>query len=74
MSTTIEWASADQGVTLLVGNDEAGDGNTPNGEARDGADLMALTVEGCAIYGTPGQLLELLSDAVSMISAELAGQ
>lgn len=75
MSTTIEWADASQRFTFLGGDDEAEDGNTPNGDAAPGRpELIGLVVEGCAIYGTPAELLELLSDGISQVSAHLAGQ
>lgn len=73
MSTTIEWAHADAGVQLITGQEEAADGNTPDsGEVEEGN--IALVIDGCAIYGQPGEVLELLSDSIAMISAHLAGQ
>jgi hypothetical protein len=74
MSLSIEWASADAGVQLILGNEAAEDGNTPNGELDGGPENVALVVEGCALYGTPAELLELLSDGISKVSAHLAGQ
>lgn len=77
MSTTIEWAHvASTNAILVLGDEDAGDGNTPNGEI-DGSDEsqnIALVAEGCALYGTPAELLEFLSDSISKVSAHLAGQ
>ena len=74
MSQTIEWAgAADAAFALILGDEDAGDGNTPN-EGTEDAGYIALVLDGCAIYGTPGELLELLSDAVAQVSAHLAGQ
>lgn len=77
MSQTIEWAHVASCRTFLAkGDEDAGDGNTPNGEI-DGSDEsknIALVVEGCALYGTPGELLEFLADAVDKVSAHLAAQ
>ena len=74
MSTTIEWADAGQALTFLTGNEEAADGNTPNGDGHPNENMVAIVVDGCAIYGTPGELLELLSDGVGKVSTHLAGQ
>ena len=72
MSTTIEWAHANAGLTLITSDESAPDGLTPDdGEASQGN--IALVVDGCAIMGQPGELLELLSDAVAKVSAHLAG-
>ena len=77
MAQTIEWAHvASTGLFLVEGDEDAGDGNTPNGEI-DGSDEsqnIALVAEGCALYGTPAELLEFLSEAISKVSAHLAGQ
>lgn len=77
MSQNIEWAHAkDNAFRLIQGDEDAGDGNTPEGEI-DGSDesgQIGLVIDGCAVYGQPADLLELLSDAVSQISAHLAGQ
>jgi hypothetical protein len=66
MSLTIEWAHvASAGMYLVLGDEDAGDGNTPNGEI-DGSDEsqnIALVVEGCALYGTPDELMAWLSAA-----------
>lgn len=73
MSQTIEWAHADAGLTLLTGDEAAPDGNTPNdGEVSDGN--IALVIDGCALYGQPAELLELLADGVAKVSAHLAGR
>ena len=73
MSQSIEWAHADAGMQLITGDEEAADGNTPNeGEVSDGN--IALVVDGCALYGQPAELLELLAEGIGRISAHLAGQ
>jgi hypothetical protein len=74
MSQSIEWAHADARFSLVEGDDDAGDGNTPNGELDGGPENIARVVEGCALYGQPAELLELLADGVSKVSAHLAGQ
>lgn len=77
MSQSIEWAHvASAPAYLLLGHEDAGDGNTPNSEidGSDESENLALVLDGCALYGTPGELLEFLSTAVSMVSAHLAGQ
>lgn len=73
MTTTIEWASARERLVLIQGNEEAADGNTPN-DGNDSAGRVALAVGGCAIYGTPADLLELFADGITQVSAHLAGQ
>ena len=73
MSQSIEWAHAHAGLQLITGQQDAGDGNTPDsGEVEEGN--IALVIDGCALYGQPADLLELLSDGISQISAHLAGQ
>ena len=74
MSQSIEWAGAQNAHFYLVqGDEDAGDGNTPNEDgANDGH--IALVLDGCALYGQPAELLELLSDGISKVSAHLAGQ
>lgn len=76
MSTTIEWAHAgDATFCLVLGDEDAGDGNTPEGEI-DGSDEsgnIALVLEGCALYGQPAELLQLLADGLTLLSAHLAG-
>jgi hypothetical protein len=74
MSQSIEWAHADARFSLVEGDDDAGDGNTPNGELDGGPENIALVVEGCALYGQPADLLELLSDGIAKVSAHLAGR
>lgn len=74
MSTTIEWAHAkDNAFRLIQGDEDAGDGNTP-AECPEDADHIGLVIDGCALYGQPADLLVLFSDAVSQISAHLAGR
>lgn len=74
MSQSIEWAHAgDNAMTLLLGDEAAADGNVPC-EAEDDDGTIALVVDGCALYGQPAELLELLSDGISQISAHLAGR
>lgn len=73
MSQSIEWAHADAGVQLITGQEEAPDGNTPDaGEVEEGN--VALLVDGCALYGQPAEVLELLAEAISLVSGHLAGQ
>jgi hypothetical protein len=74
MSNSIEWAHADNRFYLVEGDEDAGDGNTPNGELDGGPENIAQEVEGCALYGQPAELLELLSDGIAKVSAHLAGQ
>jgi hypothetical protein len=71
MSQSIEWAHAVNPVRLVQGDEDAGDGNTPDDELAEGN--LALIVEGCAIYGKPAELLEFLSGAISTVSGHLAG-
>lgn len=71
MSQSIEWAHAANPVRLVLGDEDAGDGNTPDDELAEGN--IALVVEGCALYGKPAELLVLLSEAVSTVSGHLAG-
>ena len=69
----LEWAHADAGVSLILSDEDAGDGNTPDkGEVETGN--IALLVDHAVIYGQPGEVLELLADSIAMISAHLAGQ
>lgn len=74
MSQTIEWAQADARPLLVLGDEDAGDGNTPNGDTAGGPENIAVVVEGCALYGTPAELLQLLSESVQLVSAHLAGR
>lgn len=72
MSQSIEWAGAHEHFTLIDGDEEAPDGNTPN-EGNDWG-YIALVTGGVALIGNPAELLELLSDGIAKVSAHLAGQ
>jgi hypothetical protein len=72
MSQGIEWAHAKHGFTLIEADDEI-DGISPDsGELTVGN--IGLAVDGAIVYGQPAELLELLSDGISKVSAHLAGQ
>lgn len=73
MTQTIEWARVRDGGQLLLGDEAAADGNAPD-DSEATAGNIAVVVEGCAIYGQPAEMLEFFADAISKISAHLAGQ
>jgi hypothetical protein len=74
MSNNIEWAHAeDNAFRLVEGDEDAGNGQTPNSD-EELTGNVALVIDGCALYGQPAHLLELLADGVSKLSAHLAGQ
>lgn len=73
MSTTIEWAHvAHNAFQLIEGDEDAGDGNTPNDEPDEGQ--LALVVDGCAIYGDPEGLIAMLQDGIDKVKAYTAKQ
>ena len=73
MSQSIEWAYADNNIDLVLGDEEAPDGQTPDENELESGNI-ALVIEGCALYGKPAELLDMLSRGVSLVSAHLAGQ
>lgn len=74
MSQSIEWAHAkDNALRLIQGDEDAGDGNTPCEDEEDNG-TIGLVIDGCALYGQPADLLELLSDGIAQVSAHLAGR
>lgn len=74
MSQSIEWAHAgDNAFRLVEGDEDAGNGQTPN-EDEDTTGNVALVIDGCALYGQPFHLLELLADGLAQVSAHLAGR
>jgi hypothetical protein len=73
MSMRTEWERGNVGFTFLASDEEHEDGMTPDtDEATTGN--VALAIGGVVIYGQPAELLELLADGVSKVSAHLAGQ
>lgn len=72
MADSIEWAHTSGPVYLIGGDEEAGDGNTPNDAPGDG--FVAVLFEQCAIYGTPLELIDTFTSAIRTITEHLKDQ
>lgn len=68
MGTSIEWAHAAEGYTILAGDEEAADGNTPN-DGDPGADRIGVCWDGICLYGTRSEVHQALLDAAAAVAA-----